>query len=306
MPHGGGRRGWRKPPEPSDEHGIPSGLHLRRRVLAHGRGRPRRTADCVGGAWTAGCSPTSASGRVVMRRDPAGRSTFCCASPTTSSREMAGLRRTSPVGGCFGGLEDYPRFCQEFRDSDGRPPRHTFFYPIESTSSGSRCAGGVLQTRPRRGGDPPPSRPRHFGKPASDPDDLQGGSGTEPWPARPASRDGRGRLRLRARKLGIGQRAARRGLCGVNDEIEILKRTGCYADFTLPSAPDPTQTRKINSIYYAVDDPHRPKSHDSGTDLGSGTDPRDGLMIVQGPLVLDWRRPQVGDSPSDRERLSPG
>ena len=27
--------------------------------------------------------------------------------------------------------EDYPRLCQEFRDSDGRPPRHTFFYPIE-------------------------------------------------------------------------------------------------------------------------------------------------------------------------------
>ena len=27
--------------------------------------------------------------------------------------------------------EEYPRLCEEFRDSDGRPPRHTFFYPIE-------------------------------------------------------------------------------------------------------------------------------------------------------------------------------
>lgn len=27
--------------------------------------------------------------------------------------------------------EEYPRLCEEFRDSDGRPPRHTFFFPIE-------------------------------------------------------------------------------------------------------------------------------------------------------------------------------
>ena len=28
-------------------------------------------------------------------------------------------------------VEDYPGLCEEFLDSDGRPPRHTFFYPIE-------------------------------------------------------------------------------------------------------------------------------------------------------------------------------
>jgi hypothetical protein len=31
--------------------------------------------------------------------------------------------------------------------------------------------------------------------------------------------------------------------CGVNDETSILLETGCYADFTMPSAPDVTQTR---------------------------------------------------------------
>ena len=39
--------------------------------------------------------------------------------------------------------------------------------------------------------------------------------------------------------------------CGVNNELAILRETGCYADFTLPSAPSPAQTAKINSIYYA-------------------------------------------------------
>src|SRR5262245_5056517 len=28
-------------------------------------------------------------------------------------------------------VEDYPRLFGGFRDSDGRPPRHSFFYPAE-------------------------------------------------------------------------------------------------------------------------------------------------------------------------------
>ena len=36
-------------------------------------------------------------------------------------------------------------------------------------------------------------------------------------------------------------------MCGVDNELDVLRETGCYADFTLPSAPSPTQTRKINS-----------------------------------------------------------
>jgi hypothetical protein len=82
--------------------------------------------------------------------------------------------------------------------------------------------------------------------------------------------------------------------CGVNDELDVLMQTGCYADFTLPSVPSPTQTRKINSIYYAQDDPVRPKSHDQGVDVGSSARPSDSLMLVQGPLVLNWRNRKWG------------
>jgi hypothetical protein len=67
-----------------------------------------------------------------------------------------------------------------------------------------------------------------------------------------------------------------------------LRRTGCYADFTLPSAPDVTQTRKINSIYYAVGDALRCKSHDCGVDVGNTPNTPAGLMLIQGPLRL-WR-----------------
>src|SRR6202043_585670 len=75
--------------------------------------------------------------------------------------------------------------------------------------------------------------------------------------------------------------------CGVNNELDILRQTGCYADFTLPSYPSPTQTRKINSIYYATDDPARPKSHDRGINVGSAPRPANSLMLIQGPLALN-------------------
>ncbi len=52
--------------------------------------------------------------------------------------------------------------------------------------------------------------------------------------------------------------------CGINNELLILKETGCYADFTFPSAPHPTQPSTINSIYYAKDDPLAPNSHNTG------------------------------------------
>jgi hypothetical protein len=81
--------------------------------------------------------------------------------------------------------------------------------------------------------------------------------------------------------------------CGVNDEIKILQETGCYADFTMPSAPSDTQTRKVNSIYYAVDKPGKTKSHDWGVDAEVGKK-GEGLLMVQGPLCLDLGRRKFG------------
>lgn len=76
--------------------------------------------------------------------------------------------------------------------------------------------------------------------------------------------------------------------CGVNDELAILKDTGCYADFTMPSAPSDTQTRKINSIYYA-ENGSGPRSHDTGIDVAVGREPYGDLMMIQGPLALNWK-----------------
>jgi len=78
--------------------------------------------------------------------------------------------------------------------------------------------------------------------------------------------------------------------CGVNDELSLLQELGCWGDMTMPSSEE-CQTRKINSIYYAVDDPLRPKSHDRGTDAEVGKPGQAGLWLLQGPLGINWRAP---------------
>lgn len=85
--------------------------------------------------------------------------------------------------------------------------------------------------------------------------------------------------------------------CGVDGELEILRETGCYADFTFPSAPSRTQTRKINSLYYAATDLHCRHAHETGIDVGKLPMPSNSLMLIQGPLRLDWGRRKCGFIP---------
>jgi hypothetical protein len=82
---------------------------------------------------------------------------------------------------------------------------------------------------------------------------------------------------------------SRKEYCGVNDEIRILKETGCYADFTFPSYMIKSQPKMVNSIYYAVDDPYRAKSYDKGQIVISGRKYEGDLMIIQGPLGFRWK-----------------
>lgn len=85
--------------------------------------------------------------------------------------------------------------------------------------------------------------------------------------------------------------------CGVNEELIVLQETGCYADFTLPSAPSRTQTRTVNSIYYALNNPDKPKSHDEGIEAEAGKSPPNGLLCVQGPLTFNYYSRKYGIIP---------
>jgi len=84
--------------------------------------------------------------------------------------------------------------------------------------------------------------------------------------------------------------------CGLNNEISLLRDLGCYADFTLPSAPSRAQVRMVNTIYWATDDASRPKSHDRGVPVEPGGKIAGDLLMVPGPLTFnlkEWSRPFV-------------
>jgi hypothetical protein len=71
--------------------------------------------------------------------------------------------------------------------------------------------------------------------------------------------------------------------------MEVLAATGCYADFTLPSAPDQSQVPKINAIYQCGNAINEARPHRSGPDLKVGDKPILPI-IINGPLVFDWTR----------------
>lgn len=205
-----------------------------------------------------------------------------------AARETADARVSSWV-------EEYPTLFEEFRDSDGRPPQHTFFYPIDEYEPAHVDALAELC---RKGFGEIEVHLHHQDDTA---DNLR--RILEDYTQMLAARHG---LLARRRETGAVAYGFIHGnwaldnsrpdgcWCGVNNELDVLRETGCYADFTLPSAPSPTQTRKINSIYYAADDPRRPKSHDDGVDVGVGPKPQRSLLLVQGPLLLSWRRRMWG------------
>ena len=85
--------------------------------------------------------------------------------------------------------------------------------------------------------------------------------------------------------------------CGVDNELDVLRETGCYADYTLPSAPVPTQTRTVNQIYYPTATTAARLPHDLGERAQVGRQRDDQLLLIQGPLALNWSRRKAGILP---------
>lgn len=189
-------------------------------------------------------------------------------------------------------VSEYPRWYAHFQDSDGRPPQHTFFFPQDEYRPeyldriARLCHAGLGDVDVHL---------HHDHDTAADFEDK-----LEKFKLALFHRHGLLRKDPRTGEVAYGFIHGNWTLCnsspsgedcGVDHELSILLRTGCYADFTMPSAPSDTQTRIINSIYYAKDIPGRRKSHDFGTLARVGQSPPPGaLLMIQGPLTLDWKQ----------------
>jgi hypothetical protein len=177
----------------------------------------------------------------------------------------------------------WPEISRRYQDSDGRCPQYTFFYPqeeyrpelLEPLAEMTRMGTGDVEIHLHHDGE----GERNFV------DRMEG--------FKEALRNGHGLLH------DVGGQAAFAFIhgnwaldnsrpdgryCGLNNELTLLRRLGCYADFTLPSAPSATQTSIVNTIYWATDDPGKPKSHDTGVPAVPGATRGGDLLMIPGPL----------------------
>lgn len=191
---------------------------------------------------------------------------------------------------------EIPRAVEEWRDAEGFPFRHTYFYPAEQYDSelveriAQHCHDGWGEMEIHL----------HHGIQASDTAGNTRNSLLQ-------FRDALASLGCLSQLQGQGEpryafvhgnwalaNSGRNRYCGVDSEMQILSETGCFGDFTLPSAPNVSQTSKINALYECALPLDRRAPHRRGKDLRVGCAPQILPLIVQGPLMWDFSRRKGG------------
>lgn len=191
---------------------------------------------------------------------------------------------------------NYPAAVRSYLDDDGQPFRHTYFYPAEQYEEAlidrlaEHCHAGWGEIE------------IHLHHGVEGPDNAEATSRML-LRFRDALAD-RGCL---SRENGAGTpryafvhgnwalaNSAQGRFCGVNEEMQLLADTGCYADFTLPSAPSIAQVSKINALYECGGSLNECSPHRRGRDLRVGRTPKVFPLIIQGPLMLSFRRRKGG------------
>ena len=190
--------------------------------------------------------------------------------------KAGGVAPGAGAGGSSGGCGTTPHGSAAFATATGGRPRHTFFFPIEeydpehldALAELCRAGFGEVEIHLHHDND----TAENLRKTLLEAKELLAA------PPRPAARATAGPAELAYGFIhgnwALDNSRPDGRWCGVNNELDVLRETGCYADFTFPSAPSPTQTRKINSIYYAVDDPAAAQARTTGASTSAPGRPR--------------------------------
>ena len=216
--------------------------------------------------------------------------------------------------------ERYPALARDFRDADGLPPRHSFFFPgeeydpryLERLARLSSAGLGEVELHLHHDGDTADNLRADIARYLS----LFAEHGHVSR-AGGVPGDGTGRFQFAFIHGNWCLANARRDgrWCGVDQEVQLLHEAGCYADFTFPSAPDECQPNLVNQIYWPTGDLSRRKAYATGEPARVGEIKRDRLLMMTGPLALAVARrggaPRLriessalaADDPPTRERL---
>lgn len=195
-------------------------------------------------------------------------------------------------------MNDYPVMASGFTDADGCNPKHSFFYPQEEyrhehlAKLSDLCARGYgeIEIHLHHEDDTEDNLRQTLNGFAQTLHSEHGALPVHP---------GTGQIQYAFihGNWALGNSHPKGRFCGVDREITILKETGCYADYTFPSAPGPTQPSIINSIYYAKDDPQALRPHDKGRPVQAGGEVWGDLLLINGPLMLNWNNRKLGFIP---------
>ncbi len=183
----------------------------------------------------------------------------------------------------------YPRLADEVRDADGRPPQHSFFFPGEQYDETTL---GLLAELAARGYGEVELHLHHDG-------DTREGLRADivrylelfTRHGHLARTDGRARYAFIHGNWCLSNARKDGRWCGVDDELPLLHDTGCYADFTFPSAPDECQPRVVNEIFWPTGDLARRRAYEHAERARVGRRYDDRMLFVTGPLALA-RRPR--------------
>jgi hypothetical protein len=184
--------------------------------------------------------------------------------------------------------ERYPVEVDAFRDADGHAPRHSFFFPGEQYRPGyldrlaalAKAGLGEVEVHLHHDGDTRETLTR----------DLERLLGRYAEHGHLTRTDGKARYAFIHGNWCLSNSRGDGRYCGVDDEMRVLFETGCYADFTFPSAPDETQPGIINRIYWPTGDLDRSRAYEHGERARVGDYRLDRLLMIEGPLSLRLRR----------------
>ncbi len=182
---------------------------------------------------------------------------------------------------------NYPKIAALHRDRDGRYPQHSWFFPQDMLSEDLYFLKKLTELSARGFGE----IEMHLHHQNDTVESFR--EKIASWKKAMGEVEGLGRRQYFAFIAGNwaldnSRLKKERNFSGVNNELIILKEEGCFADFTFPSIYHTAQPAKVNSIYYAEDNPDKPKSYNWGIDVSVGKKPNGDLLIVEGPLSIAW------------------
>jgi hypothetical protein len=189
--------------------------------------------------------------------------------------------------------EGYPRLVDRYRDADGFRPRHSFFFPGEQYRPHSLDA---LADLARKGLGEVEVHLHHDGDTAAtlEPQLLEALRKYAEHGHLARDADGRLRYAFIHGNWALANARSDGRWCGVDDELPVLFKTGCFADFTFPSAPDQCQPNVVNRIYWPTGDLSSKRCYESGEPARVGHVKGDRILLVQGPLALSRRPDRLG------------